>query len=321
MKLNKYFYMAVGGAVTLAIAGAAVMFSQTTSAASFEEAPLAIIDVFDEVQRPPRPDGPGGPGGPRGEAAEEFILAELGITEEEFDAAREAAREAAVADALEAGIITEEQAENLLNGNGNGRRGFRGAPNQGAEYLADALGITVEELETALENAREAALGEALAEGLITQEQYDGVQARQALREFVDREAIMAAMLGVTVEEIEAARADRTLHELVEAAGLTRDEMQAAMQAAHEAAVAEAIEAGVITAEQAEALQNGPGFGGPGGHGPRGHGQGGSGGPRGDGQGQGPGNGQGPGQRGGQGQGQGQNGGQSGPGNQGGGNG
>lgn len=249
MKLNKYFYMGIGGAMALMIAGAALLFAQPSAADTVDNAPLALIDIEDGVEHPGRPGRPD-----RGERVE-FLVAELGITQEEFDAAVEAAKEAAIEDALSEGLITEEQAERLLNGEG---RRFRGHGQQKAEYLAAALGITVEELSTAMENARAAALEQALVDGDITQEQYDLIQARQALKDFIDREAIMAEILGVTVEELDAAKENGTVRELVEATGLTNEELREAAKAAHDAAIEDAVEAGVITVEQAEALEDAP---------------------------------------------------------------
>jgi hypothetical protein len=137
--------------------------------------------------------------------------------------------------------------------------------------LAEALGISVEELEAAQESARSAALQQAIEAGLITQEEADLMAAGQLLRSVIDRDAIMAQVLGVTVEELQAAKTAGTMQELVEASGLTQAEIMTALQEAHAAAIAQAVADGLITQEQADALQSGPGFGGMrGGH--RGHG-------------------------------------------------
>ncbi len=276
MKANKVLYMGLGGVVALAIAGAALMFSQPTQAAESDLAVLALADV-DDVLHP----GPNGRGRPGGFGDQSFLLDELGITQEEFDAAREAARSAAIDQAVEAGLLTAEQGERLKEQNGFGPRGLgqRGAK-QGIDMdalMAEALGITVEEWTTAKENARAAALVQALADGLITQEQIDLMEAARALRGTIDKDAIMADVLGVSVEEVAAARSNHTLRDLVEESGLTADELRAALQAAHAAAIDQAAADGIITVEQAELLQeaaeNGPrGFGprGRGHHGPRG---------------------------------------------------
>jgi hypothetical protein len=137
--------------------------------------------------------------------------------------------------------------------------------------LAEALGISVAELEAAQAEAHAAALQEAVAAGLITQEEADLMAAGQLLRGLIERDAIMAQVLGVTVEELQAAKTAGTMQALVEASGLTQAEIMTAMQEAHAAAIAQVVADGLITQEQADALQSGPGFGGMRG-GNRGHG-------------------------------------------------
>ncbi len=51
-------------------------------------------------------------------------------------------------------------------------------------YLAEALGITVEELEAAQDEAENAVIDQAVADGEITQEQADLMRARSAVKEF-----------------------------------------------------------------------------------------------------------------------------------------
>jgi len=72
-------------------------------------------------------------------------------------------------------------------------------------------------------------------------------------------ESAAADILGVSVEELEAARGDRTaMAAMLEDAGLTIEEFRAAMDAALPDAVAQALEDGVITEDQAEfILENG----------------------------------------------------------------
>jgi polyhydroxyalkanoate synthesis regulator phasin len=59
--------------------------------------------------------------------------------------------------------------------------GFRGIN----PYLADALGISVAELEQAQEQANEALINQAIEDGTITQEQADLMQAGKALRDYL----------------------------------------------------------------------------------------------------------------------------------------
>ena len=97
---------------------------------------------------------------------------------------------------------------------------------------------------------------------MITVEEAELLEAKQALREYIDRGEIMAAVLGITVEELEAAKEAGTMDDLVEASGLTREEIREMVNAAKDTAVQQAIEDGVITAEQAEQLENMEGRGG-----------------------------------------------------------
>lgn len=128
--------------------------------------------------------------------------------------------------------------------------GFGGRGGVADGYLADALGITVEELDAAQAEARAAMLADEVAAGTITQEQADLITAREVVESYVDKEALAT-----------------------ETEGLDRSAASAARQAAYEAAVAEALADGAITQAQADALlaaATGRGFGGPGGFGGRG---------------------------------------------------
>jgi len=107
---------------------------------------------------------------------------------------------------------------------GPGGRGGRGGADKAfmgdhQQYLADALGITTDELSAAQSTARDAALAAALADGSITQEQVDGIEAQQALQ----------AYLSTTYSD-------------------TRPEGE------HSALIEEALDAGAITQAQADLL-------------------------------------------------------------------
>lgn len=131
---------------------------------------------------------------------------------------------------------------------GGGRDGTR------QERLAEALGITADELEAAHDAVHEAAIQEALANGDITQEQVDLMEAHRAVRDYIDREAIMVEVLGVSMDELEAARDDGTLRDLLSNLNLDRGEMGEQMKAAMDAALNQAVGDGVITQEQADQL-------------------------------------------------------------------
>lgn len=161
--------------------------------------------------------------------------------------------------------------------------GHSGSRDGGDEYLAEALGITVEELQAARETAYAAYLADAVAAGEITQAQADELLARQRLSSYIDHEALVAEALGLSVDELEAALAGgQSLSDLMTAQGLTAETLQTALQTAYEAAIARAVADGVITQAQADAyLSASPNFGLFGGHhgfgggrGGRGHGGG-----------------------------------------------
>jgi formaldehyde-activating enzyme involved in methanogenesis len=108
--------------------------------------------------------------------------------------------------------------------------------------LADALGITIEELQAAHDEVFAARLAEMVEAGVMTQEQADLIVARKAVQDYIDTESISDML-----------------------------------QAAYEDAVAQALADGVITQEQADQmLENLPSFDGFGSgglhHGPGGFG-------------------------------------------------
>ena len=160
--------------------------------------------------------------------------------------------------------------------------------------LLENAGLTAGEFQTAMEEAVPGIVEQALADGVITQAQADYIlenglrgargYLHSALQEYVD--AAVADILGVSVEELQAAREDGTVADLLDAAGLTADEFRTALDEATAGIVEQALADGVLTQEQADfILENGlRGFGGfgpsdcmggPGGRGPHGGGPGG----------------------------------------------
>ena len=125
----------------------------------------------------------GGPGG-----SDEDLAAALGISVEDLTAAVEKAFTSAVDAALEAEYITASQAETLKEGNTNFRSLYRYlGETERAEfdqdvYLAEALGITEEELADAVAAVKQARIDQLVADGVLTQEQADLQAAIQALR-------------------------------------------------------------------------------------------------------------------------------------------
>jgi hypothetical protein len=221
---------------------------------------------------------------------QQLLADALGISVDELQAAFEQARTAAIEQAVEEGLITREQADEMLvwgdvGGKGFGRwamgprgfggpmgRGFKGVSGSAIDenaLLANALGITVEELNAAREEANQAAIDQALEEGLITQEQVDQMrareeqmQARQDLQSYLDRNTLLAKALGMTVEDLQAAQAEgKSLSTLMAEKGLDAATVRENLQAAYEAAIAQAVEEGAITQEQADAIKDSTGWG------------------------------------------------------------
>jgi DNA-directed RNA polymerase specialized sigma subunit len=266
MKNRIWTKVAVGMVAVLVLAlSATLAFAQTDDGATTPEVP----GLEGERSEGAPEAGEFGRNRSRGShnkgASGDFLAAELGITTEELAEANAAAREAMMAD-REAGVELDRDSSD--------------------SYLADALGISIEELDAAKDAAREAALAEAVVNGDITQEDVELMQAREALKDYIDGEALkqeVMASLGVSAEELEAAKeAGTNSRDLLEELGLTREDVAAAMTAAQEAAMAQAVTDGVITQEQADQLSENGYFGG-GGHGRGGSGHGRRGGPGGQG--------------------------------------
>jgi len=164
-------------------------------------------------------------------------------------------------------------------------RGFGGELKGGfdSESLATALGISVDELNAGYQTANENAINQALADGLITQDQADRLRERGTAFPFhrggfwlsgneIDFDALLADALGVSVETLEdayqqayQARIDQAVADgrLTEAdadlirgrqALFSNDAFRSSMQAAFEAAVQQAVENDVITQSQADQI-------------------------------------------------------------------
>jgi uncharacterized protein (DUF433 family) len=136
--------------------------------------------------------------------------------------------------------------------------------------LAEELGVDMADVEAAIQAVRAEAIDQALADGLITAEQAERLLTQDGRPgpgggrrgpQIFDREAMEAAAadaLGISVEELQAAREEgATIPELAEELGVDMADVQAAVQAAREDAINQALADGTITAEQAERLLNG----------------------------------------------------------------
>lgn len=165
------------------------------------------------------------------------------------------------------------------------------------EAVAEALGISVEELEAArdegktiydialeqgvefadvqaaIEAARQEAIEQALADGKITEEMAERIIERMEqmppagwMQPYHDQmQEAVAESLGISVEELEAARTARAEGqppaEIAEELGVSFDEFRQAMRDAHEEIVEQAVADGVLTPEQAERMSQGQGQG------------------------------------------------------------
>jgi hypothetical protein len=214
---------------------------------------------------------------------QQLLADALGISVEQLQAAYEVARTAAIEQAVDKGLLTREQADEILVWGGLDRRGSRilgfgrgpkgvaGGTVDEEALLANALGITVDELQAARETANEAAIAQAVEEGIITQEQADEMQARRNLQSYLERDVLLADALGVSVEELRAAYEDgETLSTLMSGRGLDAATVRERLQTAYDDALAQAVADGVITQEQADQMQGRFGLGmpfGPGGRG------------------------------------------------------
>ncbi len=203
MKLqNQWKRLAIGGAAALALTAGTLWTMDTVYAASSGESWTAAVSqqVMEFAGRGGHgPNGGRGMGGPgmRGEGAllgdqQQYLADALGITVEELQSAHESVRDAIIDQAVADGTLTPEQADQLKAGERLRIPGLRmkGGPDMAGDVdrdalLADALGITVEELDAARNTARDAAIADALANGTVTQEQVDRMKAQQAFHEYL----------------------------------------------------------------------------------------------------------------------------------------
>ncbi len=140
-------------------------------------------------------EGPGRSGDPLGDHAKALAEA-LGISVDELQAAHESVRRARLAEAVESGMITEEQAAQIADHEGSGypiRGRFWGEKFMTA--LAEELGISLEELERAQAQVREDFIAQGVQEGVISADQVELMEARNALRAYM-KDGLHDAMEG-----------------------------------------------------------------------------------------------------------------------------
>lgn len=227
MVRNKILYSVLGGAAALGLLAGGVAYAQTDTPTTAAPAGIALVHW----------------GGPGGMADSGQALADaLGIDLATLQTAQETARLAMIDQAVADGYLTAAPAEQLKLYSGGFGRGFAGLYDRD-QYLADALGISVKELQAAELEAFRAELAAAVEAGTLTQDEADLMLARRVAQEYLDTDALSAQI-----------------------------------QSAYEAALAAAVADGAITQAQADALlaqmesasgfgwRGFGGFGGPGGH-------------------------------------------------------
>jgi transcriptional regulator with XRE-family HTH domain len=264
MKLKNWKTWALTGAFALVTIGGTAGFVAAQEGGSDVAQRLTAVAQGEMGHRG------GGERGAKGEA----LAAELGITVEELQAAHEAAKEAMIEQATADGWVSEDDAETGRPHFGRGPY-YEGIYDKG-EFLADALGISVSELEAAKAAVFKAHLAEKVDAGDLTEAEAADITAVHTFKESIDKDAMLAEALGISVSELDAARDNTTsFHDLLDELGLTHDELRDNMQAIAEQTVQDAVDSGELTEAQAELLQNSGrrgGHGGPRGgeHGPRG---------------------------------------------------
>jgi len=202
--------LAVGA---LLIAGAASAFSARTVSASASAAPAAAAEAAMSSV------GLGRGGGPDGRVSDENLAAALGIDADKLTAAYETANAEYLKQAVAAGLLTQEQADQYSADGRTGLRGLHGTADGTIDYdaiLAGALGISVEKLQAAFQAASAAGIDQAVTDGRMTQAQADLAKGQYALQNDA--------------------------------------KFRAAMQSAYEAALKQAVTDGVITQAQADAI-------------------------------------------------------------------
>lgn len=140
-----------------------------------------------------------------------------------------------------------------------GGRLFPGADIDYNALLAEALGITVDELEAAQQKADQAAIDLAVEQGMLTEDEAALIKARNLAKDAIDPQALKAEALGMTADELQAALDEgKSQQDLLTEKDLTPAAYREAYQAAYEKAIQTLVDQGVITAEQAELLIDQP---------------------------------------------------------------
>ena len=207
--------------ITFVILGALVA-AVGLGAVTINKAKAMVGSATSTTQNLPMGKGPGWDGS----NSNELLAQALGISTSELETAQQKAKENALSQAVEKGLITQTQADQLKNNEAAFPFGGRWAEwltQNGIDFqslLADALGISTDELQAARQKAAGLALDQAVTDGRLTQEQADLMKARQALANNSDFISAMktafqnAVQTAVTNGVITQAQADALLTNL-----------------------------------------------------------------------------------------------------------
>lgn len=277
LKNKKWFVIGLIGVLAVAAGIFAFGLTGTASAAGLVES--GLFHGRSPGDMPARTPA-GNPGGEAGLGEDEYLAEALGLSIEDLQAAYEAAQSAALEQAVEAGLLTQQQADAMAERGIFGRRGLRLAEGEidFEALLAEALDISVAELQAAKEAAQAARLEQAVADGKLTEEEAALITAGQALHNYREKDELLAKALGISVAELQAAKDEGVrIPELLAELGLAEADFQANLQAAQEEMLQQAVADGVLTQEQADLLleqgfdgHQAPGMPGRGGHPERG---------------------------------------------------
>jgi hypothetical protein len=200
MSNKNWKHVLIGGAVGLALMAGTVWAVAPTA---YAQADSDVTDAATNLVQFGRSDM-----GDRGRqmGGNELLLNALDITRAEFQEAQQAAREGAVARAVTEGELTQDEADALLAGEGRGSRGRANIQVTDAD-LAEALGITEDELTA----ARDGAVDQAVEDGLLTDAQANELRFQQLMQDALQAARESAIQQGVEQGLISPAQADQML--------------------------------------------------------------------------------------------------------------
>jgi hypothetical protein len=183
MSRKAFVYTLIAGTLAL-LAFAGLSLYRSVSAA----APAFVFQTTPAAPPTGKGGGMGGWGmGARGGISEQDLATALGITVDDLNTAYQKANDATLADALQKGLLTQTQVDQLKTNGGAFPFGGRWAgwlQKQGVDYdtqLADALGITTDQLQAAYLEAFDASIDQQVIAGRYTQEQGDLLKGQHAL--------------------------------------------------------------------------------------------------------------------------------------------